>query len=102
MGSVPVPIPELTQEGATELPINFNPNIVKELTLAIKESMQNYQDMGDNYEPSADELIDVLKNLENLAAVNPALYRAIVDQIKAQTSSHTPLPDGKSFECQKN
>ena len=44
--------------------------------------MQNYQDMGDNYEPSADELIDVLKNLENLAAVNPALYRAIVDQIK--------------------
>merc|ERR1719351_205400 len=38
--------------------------------------------MGDNYEPSADELIDVLKNLENLAAVNPALYRAIVDQIK--------------------
>ena len=44
--------------------------------------MQNYQDMGDNYEPSADELIDVLKNLENLAAINPALYRAIVDQIK--------------------
>ena len=47
--------------------------------------MQNYQDMGDNYEPSADELIDVLKNLENLAAVNPALYRAIVDQIKGWT-----------------
>ena len=50
--------------------------------------MQNYQDMGDNYEPSADELIDVLKNLENLAAVNPALYRAIVDQIKGTFSHH--------------
>ena len=46
--------------------------------------MQTYQDMGDNYEPSADELIDVLKNLENLAAINPALYRAIVDQIKSK------------------
>ena len=46
--------------------------------------MQNYQDMGENYEPSADELIDVLKNLENLAAINPALYRAIVEQIKSK------------------
>jgi len=72
---------------------SFSDNVVQALTQAIKESMQNYQDMGDNYEPSADELIDVLKNLENLAAVNPALYRAIVDQIKAQTPSHTPLPD---------
>jgi len=61
---------------------SFSDNVVQALTQAIKESMQNYQDMGDNYEPSADELIDVLKNLENLAAVNPALYRAIVDQIK--------------------
>jgi hypothetical protein len=43
--------------------------------------MENYQEAG-SYEPSADELIDVLKNLENLAAFNPALYRAIVDQIK--------------------
>jgi hypothetical protein len=34
------------------------------------------------YEPSADELIDVLKNLENLAAANPGLYRTIVQQIK--------------------
>merc|ERR1719350_1904974 len=34
------------------------------------------------YEPSADELIDVLKNLENLAAAEPQLYRTIVDQIK--------------------
>ena len=43
--------------------------------------MEVYQGEG-TYEPSADELIDVLKNLENLAAANPALYRAIVDQIK--------------------
>merc|ERR1712055_658487 len=46
-------------------------------------------DMGqfgdEGYEPSADELIDVLKNLENLAAGNPALYRSIVDQIKGST-----------------
>merc|ERR1712212_721273 len=76
------------QQNIAALPINFNPNIVRELTLAIKESMQNYQDMGDNYEPSADELIDVLKNLENLAAVNPALYRAIVDQIKTPTANY--------------
>jgi len=34
------------------------------------------------YEPSADELIEVLKNLENLAAADPRLYRTIVDQIK--------------------
>jgi len=34
------------------------------------------------YEPSADELIEVLKNLENLAAADPTLYRTIVDQIK--------------------
>ena len=63
--------------------------------------MQNYQDMGDNYEPSADELIDVLKNLENLAAVNPALYRAIVDQIKGKSwlllSPSLPLAVGRWF-----
>merc|ERR550517_2212041 len=35
-----------------------------------------------SYEPSADELIDVLKNLENLAAANPGLYKDIVSQIK--------------------
>merc|ERR550519_2795955 len=34
------------------------------------------------YEPSADELIEVLKNLETLAAANPDLYRSIVNQIK--------------------
>jgi len=66
----------------------FNQAIVRELAIAIKESMQNYQEMGENFEPSADELIDVLKNLENLAAINPALYRAIVDQIKTPTASY--------------
>jgi hypothetical protein len=44
--------------------------------------MEQYQTSSEGFEPSADELIDVLKNLENLAAANPALYRAIVDQIK--------------------
>ena len=39
---------------------------------------------NEGYEPSADELIDVLKNLENLAAGNPSLYRSIVDQIKGR------------------
>jgi len=87
--------PELDNDVAAAAPaIEFNQNIVRELTLAIKESMQNYQDMGDNYEPSADELIDVLKNLENLAAVNPALYRAIVDQIKVPSNSQ--LEDGQT------
>ena len=46
--------------------------------------MEAYQGSTESYEPSADELIDVLKNLENLAAVNPALYKAIVDQIKGR------------------
>jgi len=55
--------------------------------------MEAYQGDGP-YEPSADELIDVLKNLENLAADNPALYRAIVDQIKV---CHTEVPKQKSF-----
>jgi len=42
----------------------------------------------DAYEPSADELIDVLKNLENMAAANPALYRSIVGQIKVSTDKY--------------
>jgi len=42
--------------------------------------MAAFGDSG--YEPSADELIEVLKNLENLAAADPTLYRTIVDQIK--------------------
>merc|ERR1712013_507067 len=36
-----------------------------------------------------DELIDVLKNLENLAAGNPSLYRSIVDQIKVANLSES-------------
>ena len=40
------------------------------------------------YEPSADELIDVLKNLENLAALNPGLYRTIVEQIKGKNDNN--------------
>merc|ERR1719158_1018382 len=73
----------------------FNQAIVRELAIAIKESMQNYQEMGENYEPSADELIDVLKNLENLAAINPALYRAIVDQIKTPTANDESGSNGQ-------
>merc|ERR1719309_1347372 len=48
--------------------------------------MGQFGDEG--YEPSADELIDVLKNLENLAAGNPSLYRSIVDQIKGSTQTY--------------
>merc|ERR1712025_764728 len=76
------------QQNVSEQQQQFNQAIVRELAIAIKKSMQNYQEMGENYEPSADELIDVLKNLENLAAINPALYRAIVDQIKTPTASY--------------
>merc|ERR1711963_1382727 len=61
------------------------------LVMLFNESMQNYQDMGENYEPSADELINVLKNLENLAALNPALYRAIVDQINVNQEDEIPM-----------
>ncbi len=46
------------------------------------------------HEPSADELIEVLKDLENLAASNPQLYRAIVDQIRSErerASAHAQL-----------
>merc|ERR1740136_174956 len=49
--------------------------------------MGQFGDQG--YEPSADELIDVLKNLENLAAGNPDLYRSIVDQIKVANLSES-------------
>lgn len=78
---------EFVQQTAVGDQQHFNQTIVRELAIAIKESMQNYQDMGENFEPSADELIDVLKNLENLAAINPALYRAIVEQIKTPAGS---------------
>merc|ERR1712156_1401624 len=61
----------------------FEPDseLLRNLAIAIKAGMEAYQGEG-TYEPSADELIDILKDLENLAAANPALYRAIVDQIK--------------------
>merc|ERR1712013_627002 len=55
----------------------------------VQQGFQLGGDMGqfgnEGYEPSADELIDVLKNLENLAAGNPSLYRSIVDQVKGST-----------------
>merc|ERR1711915_571234 len=50
-------------------------------------NMGQFGDEG--FEPSADELIDVLKNLENLAAGNPSLYRSIVDQIKVANLSES-------------
>merc|ERR1712156_1144176 len=67
----------------------FEPDseLLRNLAIAIKAGMEAYQGEG-TYEPSADELIDVLKNLENLAAANPALYRAIVDQIKGNQPQH--------------
>merc|ERR1712184_38926 len=69
-------------------------DLVRNLAIAIKTSMESYQGSGGTYEPSADELIDVLKNLENLAAINPALYRAIVDQIKVcHSNEHPELPE---------
>jgi len=46
----------------------------------LEDNVQN-QEWGSD-EPTPDELIEVLKNLEQLAAKNPALYRAITDQIK--------------------
>jgi len=56
------------------------------------QQQQNFEEMGQmgdaGYEPSADELIDVLKNLENLAAGNPGLYRTIVEQIKGSSSTY--------------
>ena len=51
------------------------------LTWKLIFSVQN-QENQQSKEPSADEIIDVLKNLEQLASKNPALYRAITDQIK--------------------
>merc|ERR550534_2293512 len=64
------------------------------------QPQQHFEDMGpmggSGYEPSADELIDVLKNLENLAALNPGLYRTIVEQI--QGSSHTHYEEVSSSQ----
>ena len=65
--------------------------------------MGQYGDEG--YEPSADELIDVLKNLENLAAANPGLYRAIVEQIKGRQGRGQGRPEkrleSKGFPAKK-
>ena len=46
------------------------------------QEIQEIHEIQQSKEPSADEIIEVLKNLEQLAAKNPALYRAITDQIK--------------------
>ena len=59
--------------------------------------MEKYQGASEGFEPSADELIDVLKNLENLAAANPALYRAIVDQIKGISGTLNKLKRSKKL-----
>merc|ERR1711988_750049 len=71
--------------------LDADSELLRNLAIAIRAGMEAYQGEG-TYEPSADELIDVLKNLENLAAANPALYRAIVDQIKV---CHTKFEDPK-------
>merc|ERR1711981_1209126 len=86
------------QQESPFLGLDPNSDLVRNLAIAIKTSMETYKGEG-TYEPSADELIDVLKNLENLAAINPALYRAIEDQtnsyrrgIKQNISKGTLLP----------
>merc|ERR1712115_758012 len=73
---------EVHQQQSEQEKLNqfLDSDLIRNLTIAIKAGMDNYQGM-ESYEPSADELINVLKNLENLAAASPALYRAIVDQI---------------------
>merc|ERR1712048_1280411 len=84
---------EFNQQQQTTVQPEFNltleadSELLRNLAIAIQAGMEAYQGEG-TYEPSADELIDVLKNLENLAAANPALYRAIVDQIKGNQPHH--------------
>merc|ERR1711963_476832 len=88
------PPPSVPQQQDPFAGLDPTSDLVRNLAIAIKTSMETYKGQGGTYEPSADELIDVLKNLENLAAQNPALYRAIVDQIKGnneqapQTNGH--------------
>merc|ERR1711963_1174627 len=74
------PPPSVPQQQDPFAGLDPTSDLVRNLAIAIKTSMETYKGQGGTYEPSADELIDVLKNLENLAAQNPALYRAIVDQ----------------------
>ena len=69
-----------------------------DLEPVVVQQQPNFGDMGQfgdqAYEPSADELIDVLKNLENLAAANPGLYRTIVEQIKGKITNSTHVLKG--------
>ena len=61
--------------------------------------MQNEMDRSKGgFEPSADELIEVLKNLENLAASNPPLYKAIVEQIKSKLIQSPQSPYLKVYD----
>jgi len=77
-----------------------------DLEPVVVQQQPNFGDMGQfgdqAYEPSADELIDVLKNLENLAAANPGLYRTIVEQIKVanecESGRNTPNYNGLSLD----
>ncbi|TRY80557.1 hypothetical protein TCAL_09450, partial [Tigriopus californicus] len=65
--------------------------LVAQLVGAMQASMEeNGHSKG--YEPSPDELIDVLKNLENLAASNPALYKAIIELEDQPTVVHKAEP----------
>ena len=78
----PPQVQQQQQQPQQQLLFDPDSDLIRNLTIAIKAGMEAYQGNMESYEPSADELIDVLKNLENLAASNPALYKAIVDQIK--------------------
>merc|ERR1711956_164957 len=87
--------------------LGFAPDtaLLRNLAIAIRAGMEAYQGQG-SYEPSADELIDVLKNLENLAAANPALYKAIVDQIsvchsKCEDQNQNSVGNQPSHEQQR-
>uniref|UniRef100_A0A0K2U441 Uncharacterized protein n=1 Tax=Lepeophtheirus salmonis TaxID=72036 RepID=A0A0K2U441_LEPSM len=53
----------------------------------LKKSMEKFTSMSSGHEPSADELIQVLKNLENLASSNTPMYLALVQLIEANQSN---------------
>eukprot|EP00095_Tigriopus_kingsejongensis_P011846 maker-scaffold493_size155937-snap-gene-0.19 protein:Tk11846 transcript:maker-scaffold493_size155937-snap-gene-0.19-mRNA-1 annotation:"pdz and lim domain protein zasp" len=80
--------PEVSAKNELEV---LDTQLVAQLVGAIQAGMEQYH-QSKGYEPSPDELIDVLKNLENLAASNPSLYRAIVDQIKVHQPSNPEKP----------
>ncbi|CAB4055476.1 unnamed protein product [Lepeophtheirus salmonis] len=52
----------------------------------LKKSMEKFTSMSSGHEPSADELIQVLKNLENLASSNTPMYLALVQLIEGIVS----------------